>query len=117
MDLVNIGDKPLDGIFVFIGIILIVYVLFTRRRLKRLNERIPDSTKENRETETDVLGMEKPVPQGIEHFTSLDKVVKWKTVLLIVLMIIGLYLIFTQKHWKYDSKGPVNSTIEQAQPR
>ena len=112
MSLLNIvGFNPIDGYFALGGIILIIYVFFTRRRLKKLQEKIPDTPSEN--TEKDVLGMDKPIPNGVEHFTSLDKVMKWKVVLLVVLMIIGLYLVVFQGPTINKDKGPVESIIKQ----
>ncbi len=115
MNLQNIVLDPNNPNFFYAlgGVILIVYVLFTRRRLNKLKNRIPGNDKESAGSETDVLGMEKPIPKGIEHFTSLDKVMQWKTILLIVLMIIGLYLVFTQGPSMRNESGPVESVLEQ----
>ena len=105
------GFDPFDGFYVFGGLILIVYIFTTRRRLKKLQDKIPDSSQG--ETERDVLGMEKEIPKGIEHFISLDKVMQWKVVLLVVLMIIGLYLVVFQGSTINNDGGPVESYIEQ----
>ena len=72
------------------GVILLIYILFSRRKLKSLgNEKLENNTTSSQDAEGHI-------PKGVEHFTSLDKVMQWKTILLIVLMIIGLYLVFTQ---------------------
>jgi len=114
MILQNIIDPNSPNLFYALGgIILIVYIFFSRRRLKKLQDKIPDSPQG--ETERDVLGMEKEIPKGMEHFTSLDKVMKWKVVLLIVLMIIGLYLVVFQGQTINKDSGPVKSNIEQGQ--
>lgn len=108
----NIIDPNSPNFFYALGgLILIIYVLFTRRRLKKLGDRIPETTSEN--TETDVLGMEKPVPKGLDQFKSLDKAMKWKTILLIVLMVIGLYLVFTQGPTLRNESGPTKAIFEQ----
>jgi hypothetical protein len=112
MFLQNLMDTTSSNMFYVLGgLILIIYVITSRRRLKKLQDKIPDSPRG--ETERDVLGMEKEIPQGIEHFTSLDKVMKWKVVLLVVLMIIGLYLVVFQGPTINNDTGPVESYIEQ----
>ena len=105
------SSTPFGGLFLFGGLVLIIYVVTSRRRLKKLQDKIPDSPQA--ETERDVLGMEKEIPKGIEHFTSLDKVMQWKVVLLVVLMIIGLYLVVFQRPTINKDTGPVKSYIEQ----
>jgi len=112
MILQNIIDPNSPNLFYVLGgVILIIYVVTSRRRLKKLQDKIPDSPQG--ETERDVLGMEKETPKGVEHFTSLDKVMKWKVVLLVVLMIIGLYLVVFQGPTINNDSGPVKSYIEQ----
>ena len=108
MILQNLIDHSDTNLFYALGgIILIVYVFTTRRRLKKLQNKIPDSPQG--EIGRDVLGMEKEIPNGLEHFTSLDKVMKWKVVLLVVLMIIGLYLVVFQGPTINDNRGIFNN--------
>ena len=71
------------------GIILLVYIIFSRRNLKDLGA---DREINNHGS----IDEEVKIPKGIEHFTSLDKTMQWKVVLLVVLMIIGLYLVLFQ---------------------
>ncbi|MCK5856402.1 MAG: hypothetical protein KAG64_02865 [Bacteroidales bacterium] len=72
------------------GIILLVYILLSRRKLRDLGD---DNLRANEASQQSEEGR---IPKGMEHFTSLDKIMKWKVILLVVLMIIGLYLVITQ---------------------
>ncbi len=67
--------------------ILLVYIAVSRRKLRDLGEIKSDEMDDE----------EARIPRGKEHFTQLDKTMKWKTVLLIVLIIIGLYLVIFSK--------------------
>jgi FtsH-binding integral membrane protein len=90
------------------GVILLAYIFFSRRNLKDLGE---DREINNQ----DISGEEEQIPKGIEHFTSLDKTMQWKVVLLVVLMIIGLYLVVFQGPTINKDSGSVKSNIEQGQ--
>ena len=111
------GHNSIYDLFALGGIIIIVYVIISRRKLKKLKSNKPETSGDAYNLDTDVLGMEKAIPQGIEHFTSLDKVMKWKIVLLIVLMIIGLYLVFTQGPVKTRTSAPGHAIIEQGESK
>jgi len=119
------NHDPIYDYFAFGGFIIIVYVIISRRKLKKLKSKKTETSGDAFNMDTDVLGMKKSIPHGIEHFTSLDKVMKWKTVLLVVLMIIGLYLVFTQgstiSHTSetvtVSPSGPGNAVIEQGESK
>jgi len=88
MDISQYLDPKHPYFFYILGTaILLVYVAVSRRNLKNENESKftnSDNASENEDTQ---------IPKGMEHFTQLDKTMKWKTVLLVVLIIIGLYLV------------------------
>ena len=71
-----------------------------------------ENNSENLSTEKDVLGLPKQSNTNTESFTTLDKVLNWKLLLLIFLFGLGLFLIY-QKSKKVDplKVAPTDNSI------
>jgi len=88
MDISQYLDPKHPYFFYILGAaILLIYIAVSRRNLKKVDK--SDSQDNTRE--------DGKIPKGMEHFTQLDKTMKWKSILLIVLIIIGLYLVIFQR--------------------
>ena len=100
MLLLNLIDlDPPNEIAVLGGIIILIYVIVTRVRTRKQKiERNTEVKEEDRiYSDKDILGMDKPSSAEPNEVTSMDKLLKWKTVLLIFLMILGLYLVYANR--------------------
>ncbi len=82
------------------GLVLFVYIVFSRRLLSKKNYGKPLQRKDNIIVEKDVLGMEKQVTADFntnDDTSWKSKSIKIKTILLFILVLIGLYLVISSK--------------------
>jgi hypothetical protein len=78
------------------GLVLFIYIIFSRRFLSKKKYGKALYQQDNAVVEKDVLGMDKAIIEdtdAIDNNIGKDKSIKVKTVLLIILIIIGLYLV------------------------
>jgi len=89
---------------VFLGFVLSVYLfhhfLKARKAIKKQSNTL--NTEDEFVEEMDVLGMKKIVYESNKNYTTLDKLMSWKVFVLMSLIFISVYLIYSDRP---DVKG------------
>lgn len=100
------------------GLVLFLYVIFSRRILRKKNYGKSLEQHDSITVDKDVLGMDKAV---ISEYGEIDtnaikgKSIKVKTILLIILAMIGLYLVFSKsKTFKINTLSPTETNLQRA---
>lgn len=100
------------------GVVLFIYVVFSRRLLSKKKYGKPLEQNDNIIVEKDVLGMDKAVIEDYKENDNLDrgKSIKVKTILLIILIVIGLYLVVSNSNALKNSYiAPTQSELKQGE--
>lgn len=104
MTYLNIIDSFDGGVSELIlalgGAVLFIYVIFSRRLLSRKKYGKSIDNNHNIVIEKDILGMDKASAVDYIQTDNVDRgsSIKVKTILLIILVIIGLYLVFSKSN-------------------
>jgi hypothetical protein len=92
----NFDDGISQLVLAIGGLVLFIYIIFSRRFLSKKKYGKAIYQQDNAVVEKDVLGMDKAVIEDTDtSYANIgnDKSIKVKTILLIILIIIGLYLV------------------------
>ena len=89
---------------VFLGFILSIYLFHHFLKVRKITKEQDDILHQGVELveETDVLGMKKIVYENTSNYTTLDKLMSWKVFVLMSLIFISVYLIYSNRS---DIKG------------
>jgi len=84
---------------VFMGFLLTAYLFYYLVKSKRKTKPQKEGVKPEAELveETDVLGMKKVVYRNASNYTTLDKLMSWKVFLLMSLIFISVYMIYSNR--------------------
>lgn len=103
--LIYLNEYSRDNEFlVFLGFILSVYLFHHFLKVRKITKEHDDIIHRDVELveETDVLGMQKIVYKSNKNYTTLDKLMSWKVFVLMSLIFISVYLIYSDRP---DVKG------------
>jgi len=119
LNIINNFDGGVSELILALGgIVLFIYVIFSRRLLSKKKYGKPLEQNDNIVIEKDVLGMDKAVIEDYSESENVDrgKGIKVKTILLIILILIGLYLVFSKSNvLRKSTLSPIESNLKSAE--